>query len=305
MRPWLKITFWAVGGILLVILIVFNIVGYQKGKEMVTFPREVREPLKQTPADYGMPYEEVTVTTTDGLTLAGWYVRSDNGAAIITMHGYKNDREDPLREAMYLQRHGYGVLIGSLRTHDVNPGELITFGLQEMYDFEAWYQYLITREDVDPEKIGIYGKSMGGALSIKYAIQNPQIKAVIADSTFARMQDTVEKAIASLLGEKFRFMTPLIVFWAERISGIRAKEINTTEWISHLCGRPVMLFQGGEDELIPVDSGRRIYDAACEPKNLWYVPQASHTICDQPELEKNCEMRMVSFFDEYVLRTNY
>lgn len=299
----LKITLWIVSGVLLAICILVTIVGYQKGKEMVTFPMEMREPLTQTPADFGMPYEEVTVTTEDGLTLAGWYIPSENNAAILAMHGYKNDREDPLREAMFLHRHGYGVLIGSLRTHDVNPGKLITFGLQEMRDFEVWYQFLLTREDVDPQKIGIYGKSMGGALSIKYATQNPEIKAVIADSAFARMQDTVEKAIVSLLGENFRLMTPLIVFWAERIAGIRATEINATEWISHLCGRPVMLFQGGEDELIPVNSGRRLFDAACEPKKLWYVPQASHTICDQMELEKDCEMWMVSFFDEYVLRT--
>lgn len=299
----LKITLWIVSGVLLAICILVTIVGYQKGKEMVTFPMEMREPLTQTPADFGMPYEEVTVTTEDGLTLAGWYIPSENNAAILAMHGYKNDREDPLREAMILHQHGYGVLIGSLRTHDVNPGKLITFGLQEMRDFEVWYQFLLTREDVDPQKIGIYGKSMGGALSIKYATQNPEIKAVIADSAFARMQDTVEKAIVSLLGENFRLMTPLIVFWAERIAGIRATEINATEWISRLCGRPVMLFQGGEDELIPVNSGRRLFDAACEPKKLWYVPQASHTICDQMELEKDCEMWMVSFFDEYVLRT--
>lgn len=297
----LKITLWAVSGVLLAIFILVNIVGFQKGKEMVTFPMEVREPLTQNPADFGMPYEEVTVTTEDGLTLAGWYIPSENGAAILAMHGYKGDREDPLRGAMYLHRHGYGVLIGSLRAHDINPGELITFGLQEMRDFEAWYRYLLAREDVDPQKIGLYGISMGAALSIKYATQNQGIKAVIADSAFARMQDTVEKAISHLLGEGFRFMTPLIVFWGEQIAGIRAAEVNTTEWISRFCGRPVMLFQGGADELIPVNSGKRLYDAACEPKRFWYEPMASHSICDLPELEMECEQRMVSFFDEYIL----
>jgi len=297
----LKISLWVVGGVLLAIFILVNIVGYQKGKEMVTFPRKMRKPLTQTPADFGMPYEEVTVTTEDGLSLRGWYIPSENGAAILAMHGYKGDREDPLREAMYLHRHGYGVLIGSLRAHDINPGELITFGLQEMGDFEAWYRYLLVREDVDPQKIGLYGISMGAALSIKYATQNQGIKAVIADSAFARMQDTVEKAISHLLGEGFRFMTPLIVFWGEQIADIRAEEVSTTEWISRLCGRPVMLFQGGADELIPVDSGKRLFDAACEPKKIWYVPQASHFICNLPELEKDCEHRMVSFFDEHVL----
>lgn len=301
MKRWLKITLWIVGGILLAVFIALNLVGYQKGKEMVTFPMEMREPLTQTPADFGMPYEEVTVTTEDGLTLAGWYVPSENGAAIIAMHGYQDDREDPLREASYLHRNGYGILIGSLRTHDVNPGELITFGHDEMADFEAWYQFLLAREDVNPNRIGILGKSMGGALSIKYASLNPQIKAVIADSAFARMEDTVDKAIVAILGEKFRFMVPFIVFWSERIAGFQAAEVNTTEWIVDLCGRPVLLFQGGKDESIPINSGDRLYAAACEPKSLWTVPQGEHTICDMPELETQCEQRIVSFFDEYVL----
>jgi fermentation-respiration switch protein FrsA (DUF1100 family) len=301
MKRWLKITLWIVSGILLLVFIALNIVGYQKGKEMVTFPMEMREPLTQTPADFGMPYEEVTVTTEDGLTLADWYVPSENGAAIIAMHGYQDDREDPLSEASYLHRNGYGILIGSLRTHDVNPGELITFGHDEMADFEAWYQFLLAREDVNPNRIGIFGKSMGGALSIKYASLNPQIKAVIADSAFARMEDTVDKAIVAILGEKFRFMVPFIVFWSERIAGFQAAEVNTTEWIVDLCGRPVLLFQGGKDESIPINSGDRLYAAACEPKSLWTVPQGEHTICDMPELETQCERRIVSFFDEYVL----
>ena len=55
MKHRLKITLWIVSGVLLAIFILVNIVGYQKGKEMVTFPMEMRESLTQTPADFGMP----------------------------------------------------------------------------------------------------------------------------------------------------------------------------------------------------------------------------------------------------------
>ncbi|MEE8632317.1 MAG: hypothetical protein V3T10_03305, partial [Candidatus Bathyarchaeia archaeon] len=60
MKSWLKITLWIVSGILLLVFIALNIIGYQKGEEMVTFPMEMREPLTETPADYGMPFEEIS-----------------------------------------------------------------------------------------------------------------------------------------------------------------------------------------------------------------------------------------------------
>jgi dienelactone hydrolase len=63
-----------------------------------------------------------------------------------------------------------------------SEGERITFGIDEMKDLDAWYRYVLTRSEVDPERIGILGNSYGGMLAIHYAAQNKKIKAIVTSS---------------------------------------------------------------------------------------------------------------------------
>jgi len=144
---------------------------------------------------FGLVYEDVSVTTPDGLKLVGWYVPSQNGAAIMAQHGYTSDRRELLEEAAMLNKHGYGVLLTSVRAHDLSDGEVISFGFNEMQDLEAWYQYLRKRGEVDPDRIGILGNSMGGSLVIQYAAQNDNIRATVAHSAFSSLDDTVATSV--------------------------------------------------------------------------------------------------------------
>jgi fermentation-respiration switch protein FrsA (DUF1100 family) len=227
-------------------------------------------------------------------------VPPDNRAVVIAQHGYEGNRTNMLYDAAMLHRHGYGVLLSTFRAHDKSEGELVTFGKYEMQDFEAWYQYLLTRTDIDPSKIGILGESMGGAPSIQYAAQNPNIRAVATHSAFATFKDTVNKAVTRLTGLPSFPFAPIIVFWAERTAGIRAADIDTTKWIGKISPRPVFIMQGGADDTISIDSGQKLYDAAGEPKELWFEPTAGHH--GLPEVAPaEYERRVVGFFDKYLL----
>jgi fermentation-respiration switch protein FrsA (DUF1100 family) len=93
---------------------------------------------------------------------------------------------------------------------------------------------------------------------------------------------------------------PLIVFWAERESGFTTEDIDATKWISKISPRPVFLLQGGVDVVISPDSGQRLYDAAGEPKELWFDPELGHVGFDKERAEE-FEKRVVGFFDEYLL----
>ena len=126
------------------------IVARQKARDMITHPMAHRAPVNETPAERGMRYVDLTATSDDGLRLVAWYVPSSNGAAVIMQHGYKANRIGMLEEAEILNRRGYGVLITTVRAHDLSEGEQITFGHHEINDLEAWYQQLLLREDVDP-----------------------------------------------------------------------------------------------------------------------------------------------------------
>lgn len=263
-------------------------------------PIETRKLPDETPADYNLPFEDVVVTNSEGLQLHGWFVPSSNGAVIIMQHGYKSTRRELLNEAEMMHRHGYGVLLTTVRAHDYSGGELITLGVYEMADMEAWYQYLLTRADIDHDKIGILGNSYGGMLAIQYAAQNENIKAVAANCAFSSMPDTVATSVKHFTGlPEFPFV-PLIVFWAERETGIKMEEIDTTKWIARISPRPVFLMQGGADTVISPSSGQILYDAAGEPKELWFDPELGHVKFDTERAEEY-EKRVAAFFDRYLL----
>ncbi len=272
----------------------------QEAYSLLHAPMASRNLPDETPNDFGMEYEDVTVTNPDGMTLAGWFIPSQNGAVIIMQHGYKSTRDELLNEAQMMQAHGYGVLVTSVRAHDQSEGELITLGYYEMQDMEAWYQYLISRDDIDPDKIGIIGNSYGGMLSIQYAAQNENIKAVVANCAFSSMSDTVSTSVRHFTGLPDFPFVPLIVFWAENMTGIQMEEIDTTQWIPDISPRPVFLMQGGKDTVISPESGQILYDAANEPKELWFDPELGHVGFDKERAEEY-EARVSAFFDQYLL----
>ncbi|HEX5217408.1 MAG TPA: alpha/beta hydrolase [Vicinamibacterales bacterium] len=267
---------------------------------LVTNPLASRKLPERTPIKDGLVYDDVQVTTADGLQLQGWYVPGTNGAVIIALHGFRSERGEMLNEAVMLRRHGYGVLLGSFRAHDLSDGNLITFGLQEIHDLEAWHRFAASRDGVDPERIALLGNSMGGSVGITYAAQNPQVKAVVANSAFSSLEDTIETSVRFFTGLPPFPFAPLIKFWAEREAGFRAADVDAKRWIGKISPRPVLLMQGGADVVISLESGRRLFEAAGEPKELWYEPEVGHTGFDRAKPDEY-ERRVVAFFDRYVV----
>jgi len=300
MKRGAKIVIGVVVGILVLVTAGLLWKTRQEAYNLLHAPITTRNLPDETPTDFEMEYEDVTITNSDGMKLAGWFIPSENGAVIIMQHGYKSTRDELLNEAQMMHAHGYGVLVTSVRAHDQSEGELITLGYYEMQDMEAWYQYLISRDDIDPDKIGIIGNSYGGMLAIQYASMNENIKAVVANCAFSSMSDTVSTSVRHFTGLPDFPFVPLIVFWAENMTGIQMEEIDTTRWIPDISPRPVFLMQGGKDTVISPESGQILYDAANEPKELWFDPELGHVGFDKERAEEY-EARVSVFFDQYLL----
>jgi len=128
MSKGLKITLIVILVLIVVVFIVLGVMTRGIALDIVQHPLAERPEMEETPADYGMIFEEVSTITEDGLTLYGWFIPGNNGATIMIQHGSPGGRQDGLYEAQLFNQAGYSVLLGSFRAHDECDGELISWG---------------------------------------------------------------------------------------------------------------------------------------------------------------------------------
>lgn len=141
----------------------------------------------RTPAGLGLAYSDAVVTTTDGITLTGWYIPSTNGAAVVMLPGSGSTRSATLQHAGVLAGHGYGVLLLDPRGHGESAGPAMDLGWYGDQDVAAGVEYLSRRPDVDPERIAVVGLSMGGEEAIGAMAVDPRIRAVVAEGATRRV----------------------------------------------------------------------------------------------------------------------
>jgi uncharacterized protein len=140
-----------------------------------------------TPADHGLHYRDVELETSDGVRISGWYVPSENRAALVLRHGAGSTRTATLDQAAVLGRHGYGLLLVDARGHGESGGRGMDLGWYGDQDVAAALGFLAARPDVDADRIGLFGLSMGGEEAIgAAAAPGVQVRAVVAEGATAR-----------------------------------------------------------------------------------------------------------------------
>lgn len=222
-----------------------------------------------TPADDGWPYETISFTSDDGNTLHGWYIPSENETAVILLHGHDATRTQMLTQAHMLAKNGFGVLLYDLRGHGESLSHNRSFGWEDVTDVEAAVAYLQQRKDVDPNKIGLFGFSLGGQIALR-AAHLDGIQAVAADGPgFANARDLPSP---TSFRERLRNLDSWLWFRIfEHQSGLTATTA-VVDQIAALAPKPILLISAGDE--MPI--GDHYYEHASNPKTLWKIPEASH-----------------------------
>ena len=237
----------------------------------------------------GAEYENVKFETSDGLELEGWYIPSENGAAVIAFPG----RSGPRQAASFLARHGYGVLLFDRRGEGDSDGDPNSLGWGGTKDVDAAIAFLREQPDVDPERIGGIGRSVGGEMLLEVAADSDDLKAVVSEGAGIR---SVREGLELSGSDKWAQLPT----WAATTLGVmvfagRAPPENLKELVPRIAPTPVFFIyaergQGGEE--LTAD----YYEAAGEPKQVWET-DSGHT-GGYDAAPREYERRVVSFFDD-------
>jgi len=243
-------------------------------------------------ADLGAPYEEVEFTTGDGLRLKGWYIRSRNGAAVISFPG----RASSQKRAKLLARHGYGVLLFDRRGEGQSEGDPNLFGWEGEQDVHAAVRFLQARPDVDPERIGGIGLSVGGEMMIAAAAESSALKAIVSEGASGR---SVRDVVANP-GTKWQegIGTGLATAGTAVFSN-DPPPTDLKSLVPRISGA-VFFVYGERGQPTEEPANKAFYALAKAPRQLWEVPGAGH-IGGTEAQPLEYERRIVGFFDRTLL----
>ncbi len=239
----------------------------------------LRKPLHYQPEECGVAVEEVTIAGPRG-KLAAWYLPAANGCTLICCHGIHDNRGQWIRQMARLHaRGGYGALMFDFCGHGESEGDLVTYGAREAEEIGAVIAYLRERGDVELDRLGIMGYSLGAISAVLAAARYPELRCVVIESGFADVQADIRALFRRYTGLPAFPFAPIVVAVGQRIAGVRLADIRPVRVIGQLSPRGVgvLIISDLLDELAnePYD-GEQLYAAAGEPKQLWQVPDAGH-----------------------------
>jgi hypothetical protein len=248
-----------------------------------------------TPADHGLAYEDVSITTDDGVRLTGYYVPSENGASVIVLGGVSGFSERELVYAQLLAGHGYGALLLNLRGQGNSEGDAMLWGWWGEIDVAAGIDYLTERPDVHEGRIGAIGMSVGGEQAISAAGVDHRLRAVVSEGATARGARDEGDPAAGTGGWLTRY-----VDWVSRTAaGLMTSADHPTplrESLARLEDQRVLIISAGARS--PEIAAANVFrDAAPDDVQVWIAPDASHIGAFKTHPEE-WEQRVITFLDD-------
>jgi hypothetical protein len=221
--------------------------------------------ISKTPAEYQLPFEDVYVDVNDGNgkneRIHAWWIPAGNplDRCLIYLHGSALNIEANITHARRFHHMGFSVFLVSYRGYGKSDGTFPTEG-QVYSDAQAAWTYLVEQKGIDPEAIFIYGHSLGGAVAIQLALNNPAAGGLIVEAAFTSIANMARRI------PKYRIF-PIDLIVHERFDSI--------EKVGQLQ-IPVLYIHGTDDKLVPSEMSRELYKRTASSKQLKLIPGGGH-----------------------------
>lgn len=203
--------------------------------------------IENTPKDIGLEYEDVSLTAKDGVNISGWFIPSQSSRAVLLFcHGNGGNISHRLEKIMILNRLNLDVLIFDYRGYGKSKGRPSENGLY--LDAEAAYDYLLNEKKIPPQRIIGYGESLGGAVIAELALRR-EFGSIIMESSFTSVADMAKTVAPFIPGFVYK------------------SRFDTLSKIKNI-GYPKLILHSINDETVPFEQGRRLFNNAEEPKEF-------------------------------------
>ena len=242
--------------------------------------------LMQTPGLYGLDYQPVELHAADGTELFAWFLPARGAArgTVLYLHGNGQNISTQFANIAWMPAAGFNVLALDYRGYGGSQGEPSLPGVQ--LDIDAAMRSLLARPDVDPERIVVFGQSLGGALAIHYVAHSRfhhRVKALVVDSAFADYERIGrEKLAAAVITWPFQWFASLAI----------DNRYSPEASVGELSPTPILFIHGDADFVVPLRHSQRLYELAGFPKELWVVPGAGHI---QAMKERDVRRRLAEY----------
>jgi fermentation-respiration switch protein FrsA (DUF1100 family) len=236
------------------------------------------KPQELTPVDVGLNYREVSIQSTDGLELAGWWVPGeDPSRAVVLVPGIEGDKSDThvVNTASVYAGTGYAVLMIDLRAQGGSEGERVTMGYKEVRDVQGALSWLNER-GFAPGEVVLHGFSLGGATVLRAAPESG-VAAIVEESAYADLPLILRQQLPKVSGLP-SFFTPSIFLMGKLFLGIDPWAVRLEEDAQRLCeeeGVRLLIIHSKDDKAVPFEHAKKIRKA-CPEAAFWKTEGYRH-----------------------------
>jgi dipeptidyl aminopeptidase/acylaminoacyl peptidase len=265
------------------------VVGVVLVASLASFALAVRPPrltVPLRPDDYRLPVERVSIRADDGVELAGWFLPRPGAPAVVLLHGYPAEKADLLPLASALASE-FATLLVDQRYFGDSEGRATTLGFRERQDLKRMLDFLEAR---GATAVGVFGFSLGGAVALLAAAEDPRIRALVAYAPFADLRMLGHELYGWMGLGRYPFVEAMLV-WSRLLFGADITRPSPAQAAARVTV-PVLLVHSRQDEQIPFRHAEQLRAAlAANPRaEFEFMDRGRHG-----ELGPGFERRLAGF----------